>query len=297
MFEVYGGGKEFNQWSLDQKVVNSCMEVGDQVVFRTGYGKIGVTYARADIDGIVADVPNELLKYAGNMMVELGQGNDKHDDCRTLLTVLEQEMPEDYVCVENKVISKHYVETVKQDLTEAEKAQARRNIDVGSWNDLTDKPFGESSTGGDTLTWDGNTNGLVSNFGLFYKVSDAIVTIDDLANGFLFTSTYSDGSTREYINPIEQITPMNGILFGQHVVFVSPEGVGLDLGGVTVDEVGVYLGRNSESYVSSVTISGYTGFPKVERMDEKYMPTLTSPNGTKWKLTVDDSGNISATEI
>ena len=35
----------------------------------------------------------------------------------------------------------------------------------------------------------------------------------------------------------------------------------------------------------------------VHPVDEKFMPVLTSPNGTKFKITVDDTGTISATEV
>lgn len=35
----------------------------------------------------------------------------------------------------------------------------------------------------------------------------------------------------------------------------------------------------------------------VKKLDEKFMPVLTSPNGKKFKITVDDSGTISATEV
>lgn len=32
-------------------------------------------------------------------------------------------------------------------------------------------------------------------------------------------------------------------------------------------------------------------------MKEEFMPLLTSPNGTQYKITVDDSGNLSATAV
>lgn len=35
----------------------------------------------------------------------------------------------------------------------------------------------------------------------------------------------------------------------------------------------------------------------VHPVDEKFMPVLTSPNGTKFKITVGDTGTISATEV
>jgi hypothetical protein len=46
--------------------------------------------------------------------------------------------------------------------------------------------------------------------------------------------------------------------------------------------------------VSRITVNPAT---IVNPMNEKYMPILTSPSGKKFKITVDDSGTISATEV
>lgn len=132
MFEIYGGATEFQQWSLDQKVINDCMDVGEEVVFRTAHSKVGISIARMDGDVIVADVPNEILTFAGNISVELGQGEERCADCYTVFAVVAQEKPEGYVCTDNRNIARKYLETVKQDLTEAEKAQVRENIGAGS---------------------------------------------------------------------------------------------------------------------------------------------------------------------
>jgi hypothetical protein len=64
--------------------------------------------------------------------------------------------------------------------------------------------FGEITTSGDTLTWDGNLEGLVSILiyqdGLFYerycKVSENDITISDLRNGVKIKT--SQGHTYEY---------------------------------------------------------------------------------------------------
>ena len=55
----------------------------------------------------------------------------------------------------------------------------------GSWNDLEDRPFGETTAvvGGDTLTWDGNTEGLVNVLDQQFKVSDVVPVLSDFANG------------------------------------------------------------------------------------------------------------------
>ena len=45
------------------------------------------------------------------------------------------------------------------------------------------------------------------------------------------------------------------------------------------------------------TISVKTIAETITPMAEEFMPMLTSPNGTKYKLTVNDSGTISATEV
>lgn len=130
---------------------------------------------------------------------------------------------------------------------------------VTSWNDLPDKPV--VSAGSDTLTWDGNTDGLVSFEGMFYKVSDAIVTIED------FADTYSiglDGDEGEGEFGIETIVDTGmGVLFGIDGIFalVSESGVGADMGGAAFQESGVYFVTYGEAgFITKLTIPGYTGF-------------------------------------
>lgn len=65
---------------------------------------------------------------------------------------------------------------------------------ASSWNDLKDKPFGEETVVVNeplNITWDGNTEGLVSIADTpFYKVSDLVLTDEQIKTA---TITLSDG--------------------------------------------------------------------------------------------------------
>lgn len=136
---------------------------------------------------------------------------------------------------------------------------------------LKNKPFWDMLTGGNTLYWDGNTDGLVNQLDTFYKVSDSIVSMDDLANG---CTVVQDGYTENL--PVDAIMELvSGIITTaiSSVWFVAEQGVGVDLGdGLIFTESGVYFMAVNGGYVSSLTIPGYTGFPVTKKMDEKYLP-------------------------
>lgn len=140
---------------------------------------------------------------------------------------------------------------------------------VTSWNDLTDKPFGETTMHGNTLTWDGNIEGLVS-VGALRKVSDVVPTVADLANGFTFTCadiTNEDSDIEEW---------NDGALFlgGGEIMIIPASAVGVDVGdGRIFAESGLYFLDG----VSSFTIYGYTGFvtKTVKQMDAKYLPNVS----------------------
>lgn len=179
----------------------------------------------------------------------------------------------------------------------------------GTWDTLKNKPFYEETTtvGGDTLTWDGNTEGLLNFANMMFKVSDAVPTAEDFANGFEAAARNADGeettTSATYANMENQgmLNQQEGfIILGDFGIVVMKDN--LDLGnGVVYPEAGVWLMNSNSAYVSRFTIPGYTGFETtttvVKPLDEKYMPILTSPSGKKFKLSVDDSGVISATEV
>lgn len=130
---------------------------------------------------------------------------------------------------------------------------------VTSWNDLMDRPT--ETIGVDTLTWDGNTEGLVSAANQFYNVSNAIVSMSDLANGYIIT--VGDAASSFPSEAVEEIAPGALILAGNLVWLISEEGVGVDLGdGLVLTEAGVYFLSEGDAFISSLTIPGYTGFAK-----------------------------------
>lgn len=123
LFVIYGGKQNFMQWDLNQLVTNPCMKEGDEVVFYNSHGATYVVNAFEQDGEILADVPNYLLQTEGNILVDLGQGLERHTECRTTFAVVAQAEPEGYDCQYN-----------------VPDRPAKAVGGVSSWNDLTDKP-------------------------------------------------------------------------------------------------------------------------------------------------------------
>ena len=148
---------------------------------------------------------------------------------------------------------------------------------------------GGSDVGGsDTLYWDGNTEGLDAVGGRYYKVSDVTPSITDLENGSMIFFEHIDEPM-----PLEFAEVFEGILMASYsVIIVTEKGVGIDLGGVSFSETGIYFVNDGTSHVKSFTINGYTGFPSTppEPTDEtlegdgqefhKFAPTALSFRST-----------------
>lgn len=147
-------------------------------------------------------------------------------------------------------------------------------VGVSSWKDLTDKPT--ETIGGDTLTWNGNTEGLTHIEAInVYKISEAIVTAEDVSNGYYLTSSGEGSSGTAVLSCIEMA---NGVLMtnvdGYFFIFVSEEGAGVDVDGITFPEPGVYSSVFIvEGEVATLTfnIPGYTGFAK-EVLKKEVLP-------------------------
>lgn len=122
-------------------------------------------------------------------------------------------------------------------------------------------PVGSTLTcakvGGDTLTWDGNTEGLVSVRDMFYKVSDATPTKDKI--GTNYSIVFKGGYVSE---PTGFTNVADGVIADplMSVVVVSENGVGVTISGAAFTETGTYFKKADGDYVSSFTIPGYTGF-------------------------------------
>ena len=146
---------------------------------------------------------------------------------------------------------------------------------------IKNKPFGDMPTGGDTLYWDGNTEGLVAveqtdmlGF-VYYKLSESTPRMEDIAEGgSLSAFNTPDG---DFVMDIT-VEDYGGLLFccSGMVIVIPSDNFEFDDGEGTYlsfPEKGVYFaGSEGVSVSYSLTIPGYTGFPVTKKMDEKYLP-------------------------
>ena len=141
---------------------------------------------------------------------------------------------------------------------------------VSSWDDITDKPF--ISEGGDTLTWDGDTTGLVNVIYTFFLVSDAILSVDDINNSKGGTLAKLSDGTEANITAIQTGNTVY-INEGSTCRAVSILADNASEFGVPFPKAGLYFLRNSSApYITSLTVNGYTGFPTEEKLDPKCLP-------------------------
>lgn len=203
------------------------------------------------------------------------------------------------------------VSYLEQDRTDEEKAQARKNIGAAkTWDDVENKPFSKTESG-ETLTWDGNTDGLVE-CDTFYRVFDKVKGIAENLELFKrenVTFLESDGSG--YVgNWLEQTNDC--INFGGRVIITLKDNAFVSYCGMRFPKKGVYFYKRNEGavagfvWVSSFTVHGFNF--KIEEMDEELLPDsvvkngdssliLLSPGGKRFKITVSNNGTLSAAEV
>lgn len=109
---------------------------------------------------------------------------------------------------------------------------------------------------GDTLYWDGNTEGLeVYDLGggyTYYKVSDVVPTLDDFSKGAY--SYFTRLGYEHYIQPI-------AISYYNNDIWVSDAAIIVDNENASVSK-GTYFLAYDSYYLSYLTIPGFTGFEK-----------------------------------
>lgn len=166
-----------------------------------------------------------------------------------------------------------------------------------NWDNLDGKPFGTMYA--DTVTWDGNTDGLLTvNFNgkSLYKVCDepAIETV--LANGFVWNMDGVDNSVSAA--EANDFYEMTGIVAEANLnIFIIPED-NCTAGNVTFPEKGIYFYKQNEtSYCNCLTISGYKKFPVgFATIDPQYLPK----HEHSWNDLTDkpfDGGEVNTIEI
>ena len=185
MFQIYNGGTTFKQWSKGNKLVMDVLPVGADVLF---YNE---TYADSPIKSDVYEitVDDKTIKVC--------------DVPNALLTKTEKIK----VCIRSIVTGKyginHSMVGPREKYFEVEPADKPSNYvedpvptgsGVSSWNQLTDRPFYKENNQ-TVIEWDGDTEGLECYQGAFYRVSDAVFTVEELNGASLTVVRYNGVET------------------------------------------------------------------------------------------------------
>ena len=193
---------------------------------------------------------------------------------------------------------------------QAELQEEKPSGGVTSWNDLQDKPFGEEQAFepivlpdmiDKSVSFDArDIFGISDNAMLFYKVN-CLPAPFEAYDGATITCQDSD----LYYAKVDVFNAGTFDGVGVFVASTMAEDYEGTITDYTIDYIAVVTEENPFGMPSGVyafrktNISAKITIAKrtIKPLDEKYLPTLTSPSGKKFKLTVDDNGTISATEV
>lgn len=187
--------------------------------------------------------------------------------------------------------------------------------------------FGETTTYGDTITWDGDMTGRayvemelpIDDEGntvpaYFVKVSDAVPTFEELQSGGTITAYMGGGSAPMEFGEDKDLyyLDMGNIMLDetmQQLPIIAKEDNVDVMEMFTLPQKGVYILSvpAAELYIGSFTINNYTGFESVEinTIDTKYLGSFDDihrtyfyegeVNGDAYQLYVDKDETILAT--
>lgn len=172
---------------------------------------------------------------------------------------------------------------------------------------LKNKPFGDFPTGSDTLTWNGNIDGLFDISGMYYKVSDSVVTLDDLSNGAAINMAGNKVEmTLEDLSMVGTVLD-DGFVLNDCFILVPYDGYDLTpfgLEGFTCPK-GVYSVFAEGMFISEFYIPGYTGFSIIKKIEEKFLPVKTffvntleeTLGAAKYYLYTDETFSVKVTKL
>lgn len=166
---------------------------------------------------------------------------------------------------------------------------------VASWNDLKDKPFYEELIAGEELL---NVKETFTESKPYYWRGDWSYQIDKVG---LYKVTY-DGV--EYL--CESVEMNNGYGIG-NLALADIDGNHPECWDGSHEDTGEPFAFIDSQYYSPSgcfyasdngehTLIIHPMVSEVKKLDEKYMPLLTSPNGTQYKITISNDGKLS-TEV
>ena len=193
-------------------------------------------------------------------------------------------------------------------------------------NDTTAKDYIKNRPGGYEerveITWDGDTTGRVKTTveempGAWYKVSDKILTADQIIGGTI--TVIQNGASHSIVVTSDMIFRSDyGVGIGGSAIMISAKQGIINIGNynISIPESGIYFASVSKDEISS-SVSSFSNII-THPFDDKYIPnsiarkaeldsritekevilsSSTIDSTKKFKITVNDSGAISATEI
>ena len=137
---------------------------------------------------------------------------------------------------------------------------------VSSWNDLTDKPFEPPKV----YEFDGNTEGLDSfNDGLYnyYKISDDILTTEQLVGGTLAVSPVNVSAEPVIIDILSNISEGPGCIAAKYVYIVFNYQEMSSAAGVVIPSNGIYFAKTDNFTVTKLTT-------RLKTIDKAFLPPI-----------------------
>lgn len=193
-------------------------------------------------------------------------------------------------------------------------------------NDATAKDYIKNRPGGYEegfeITWDGDTTGRVKITAegmplAWYKVSDKILTADQIIGGTI--TVIRNGVSQSSVVPSDMIFRSDyGVAVSENAIMISAKQGIFNIGGynISIPESGIYFASASVGG-NSMSVSSFSNLI-AHPFDDKYIPNTiarkaeldsritekevilassTTDSTKKFRITVDDNGAISATEI
>lgn len=166
-----------------------------------------------------------------------------------------------------------------------------------SWNDLTDKLFYEKITVVNeplNITWDGNTDGLLVVDGLLYKVSDLVLTDEQLKAAISVTSngrTFVNADMWDNLVDMGLVTE-DIVSMGESFACVRKAGaVSLDR---VFPETGIYIVKVGDNYTTSITTTEPIEqvYTELKKIDEKFLPAVSGGGSDLTPIYIIDQDNV-----
>lgn len=127
------------------------------------------------------------------------------------------------------------------------------------------------------ITWDGNTEGLLCVDGCLYKVSDIVLTDEQLKT---ITETRHSGNVITYGNWEDWVASGCVTEDGAYLDSAYIRKAGATIDGATFPETGIYLfnGGDGGDYTASITTTEPVEYTKtvVHKLDKKFLPKATT---------------------